>query len=738
MTDQPSTLTIEDSGRVTRAAVGALIGGEVPDRAEIAGRSVRLTGEIANGRLSVMAEWDDGHARFSVQGGDASIERRSPIEDRGHRYSVSVHSELGQREIAWLSLEWVVRDAIRAGERSVDVSFTHAYLMRDRDEHGNLLNAAIGARSRELAEQSGLSGEARVPMGSFELTTSRWHPSESEVLRRMITLAVIKAHFLDRGEGRLFAGQPLFSITAGVDDQPPTAPPMPGPRRDLSGVHPWFGGMAAQLDGLLDLLDHVQEEAPPEVQLQSWLADRGKLTVGRYPEVLARVPLHLGLTEVHDGRWQLTSLGLELLESRDPELAYRTFAATYVGFDQTLAYIGSHPGAGGDELHEYLGQVLTVQWKSAAQPVRRANWLVAFGLAESDRGRFVLTERGHRVLQAVGGEILVDPGEEEDDEPEIEEEGSPVLDPTQVDVRELILPTDLLAQCCAALNAGKHLMLVGPPGTGKSTLGSALGQLAAEVYGLGPPLLATASADWTTYDTIGGWTQRSDQTLTFREGVVTRALKEKRWLVLDEVNRADIDKSFGELFTVLAGGTVTTAYTRVEDEREVPVRIGPDASPYNLGPWFRIIATMNLRDKASLFRLSYAFMRRFAVITVPGLGDPQLTELARRDGGALGLDDDAVALATRAVSRQHGLSRFVDLGPSMLRDVLAYVGQRSTRPAVAVAEGIELFVLPQLEGLEDAAARDLDAVLGDLFGMEPSACTRLRDRFQASYPHIFR
>ncbi|MCF6735230.1 AAA family ATPase [Blastococcus sp. KM273129] len=283
---------------------------------------------------------------------------------------------------------------------------------------------------------------------------------------------------------------------------------------------------------------------------------------------------------------------------------------------------------------------------------------------------------------------------------------------------------EVIAAAVTALRAGKHLLLGGPPGSGKTTLGEALCRA---VVGAVNYSVTTATADWTTFDTIGGYIPTESGNLRFTPGVVLRALRDGHWLLIDEVNRADIDKAFGPLFTVLSGGDSAAAGRRsilpyTDDGMSVAIewvasREGSAATYPLTGSW-RLIGTLNVSDKASLFRLSFAFLRRFAVIDVPLPKEDEYRNLLTAWlAEAPEQDREPIAEALLNVC----CSGPVPIGPAIAQDVARFVVEASAPTAsgapsfdvatTALAAGIRLLVVPQYEGAPPADGKALVALL---------------------------
>jgi MoxR-like ATPase len=172
---------------------------------------------------------------------------------------------------------------------------------------------------------------------------------------------------------------------------------------------------------------------------------------------------------------------------------------------------------------------------------------------------------------------------------------------------------------------------------------------------------------------------------------------------VDELNRADIDKAVGALFTVLSGQAVTLPFEEAFEDTFLPVAVvppgamtPPETVPHRIGPQWRMLATLNTRDRDLLFSLSYALMRRFAVIDVPVPKKDHYLDILKLKGQTGSQDGDARVQALIDLPHRK-------LGPAILLDVAAYVRERLLLETDAIdsamAEGVAAFVLPQLDDL---------------------------------------
>jgi MoxR-like ATPase len=267
--------------------------------------------------------------------------------------------------------------------------------------------------------------------------------------------------------------------------------------------------------------------------------------------------------------------------------------------------------------------------------------------------------------------------------------------------KSLVFETGILealeSQISNALRNHKNIILVGPPGRGKSKLAKEI----CNHYRKSEYNLITANSDWSTFDTIGGYKPQKDGSLKFQPGLFLKQFKNNemninRWLIIDEINRADIDKAFGAFFSALAGDQVNLSF---EDENGENIVITNNEGDYKNHHYlihndWRLIATMNTLDKTSLYEMSYAFMRRFAFISVPSPRNIS-NELIHRYLTVWKIENKDYVEDIKKVWQL--INNYRKIGPALIEDFYKYL----VASQGDYASAINMFVIPQLEGVYD-------------------------------------
>ena len=311
------------------------------------------------------------------------------------------------------------------------------------------------------------------------------------------------------------------------------------------------------------------------------------------------------------------------------------------------------------------------------------------------------------------------------------ETGEETVGPTSGELVEVPEFTDLIGidpsvyrQINAALAAGKqHLMFYGPPGTGKTTLAQLVAGTLHDIY-----TMITGSADWTSQDVIGGYQPVGEGKIQFIPGVLLQDFD--RPLIIDELNRCDIDKVIGPLFTVLSDQKSTLPYRlNIRDPLSPAYVILPQPKPkpaaHEFAPkeGWRIIATINSIDKAALYQMSFALTRRFGWIYIDTPRDLNgfLFEIMVRLG--LARPEDKPEGPIPLVHVWEAVNRARVIGPAPVIDMIKTIHAMDSNVDLLVSptgnqaafylDSFFMYVLPMLDGILRREASEITKAIRD-------------------------
>jgi 5-methylcytosine-specific restriction protein B len=293
--------------------------------------------------------------------------------------------------------------------------------------------------------------------------------------------------------------------------------------------------------------------------------------------------------------------------------------------------------------------------------------------------------------------------------------------------RELLMDQADLARIAELLWEKKQIVLYGPPGTGKTWLAE---KLARQLTDEGAVRLVQFHPSYTYEDFFEGFRPEAggSGTLTFtlRPGpfrAFAEAAEDNKStpyiLIIDEINRANLAKVFGELYYLLE-----------YRDHSISLQYSPERE-FTLPPNLFIIGTMNTADR-SIARLDTAMRRRFVFVELHPRVQPVRGLLARwladrnlPGEAALLLDElnDRIADADAAIGPSYLMDKRIYAKPDGLEQVWQYqimplledlfygqhdlaerYGLASMRKAV-VAEGVRASGEPDV-GRPDAAGED--------------------------------